>query len=1169
MNASVLRRFLLLCALTCSAALAQQPACPTSTTIQVTAPADNIATSSPVTFSWTPVSGATAYRIWVIVDGAPATVLDRTTNATATDAVPSGTIEWYVEALFAQCPSIFSAHRHFNVAAGAACGARKPPTALAPVGGVSVASPVTFTWTPVQNALLYRVWISVDGGPFVDVDETKRTTLTADVGAGNIQWYVDAITESCPPIASATATFVVLQTNACTTAAPFAIAPVDGSTSVTAPVTFSWTPVANATEYRIIGSVDGGNFFLLGRSTSTAFTRFIPPGNWVWIVEAVFDECPSTHSSRSRFTIIQAASCPAAGPQLVAPANKATTTTSPVTFTWTAVPGASAYVVFARHNEGSVSAIGQTTTTQLQKKLPDGTFDWFVAALFPACPPVESSHSTFTIAPVCDSARPVLIVPHDGATGLTSPVQLVWSRTPGAKSYNVWVASGDNAPVLAGTTTDNRLAVPVLPGAITWSVEAVFSSCPSTQSANATFVARVPPPCGTPQRPLIRVPGQAASGSAYAIRWTTVPNASSYELQEATFGDFRNATTQVITDVIAPLTHTAAQPARYFYRVRAISSCTDARGAYSKIGSTVVLPPSRNATVDIDAATGPTQTIVLPGRTPATTFTATADKPWITITPASGPIGASGATLTVTSDRNALRNGSNKASITITYAASSATGRLEPFGTNTTSIPISVNVAAPVAPGGKNTPPPDSLIVPAVAHAGGMNGSSYVSDVRVANVSSDVMRYQLNFTVSRTDGTQVGQSTTVEVDPGSTLALDDILNTFFGLGADGGSATGQLEIRTLSTTSSSSSTSPNVTIASSRTFDTTTVGTFGEFIPAIPFSQFIASGSPRISIQHVAQNAAYRTNLGLVEAAGENANVLVHVFDDTGNQLAQIPIGLLPGEHRQLNSFLQANNISLPDGRIEVEVTSQTGKVSAYASVVDNSSNDAYIVTPFSNSAPASTRVILPDAEVNAGTGKQTDVRLYNAGATPITATLAYPGSPSMQVTIQPGQVKAIDNVLQAMNLTSAAGALLITTPSPANLSVTGRTYTQTPAGTIGQFVPAVMPSQAVGVGDRTMQLLQIEDSDQFKTTVGVVETSGQPAEVEISVITPDAKAIPKVQVSLGAYGSQPIPLAGFKLGNLYNARVTVKVISGPGRVTAFGSVVDQQTLDPTFIPAQ
>ena len=46
--------------------------------------------------------------------------------------------------------------------------------------------------------------------------------------------------------------------------------------------------------------------------------------------------------------------------------------------------------------------------------------------------------------------------------------------------------------------------------------------------------------------------------------------------------------------------------------------------------------------------------------------------------------------------------------------------------------------------------------------------------------------------------------------------------------------------------------------------------------------------------------------------------------------------------------------------------------------------------------------------------------------------------------------------------------------------------------------------------------------------------------------------------------------LADFNLGSaVYNARVTVKVVSGTGRVTAYGSAIDAITQDPTYIPAQ
>ena len=1161
--------------LVCSPLFAQQPSCPTSATVNLTAPADNASVTSPVTFSWDAVSNATAYRIWIIVDNSPSIVLDRVTKTSMSEAVPSGAVEWYVEALAANCPSVFSDHRHLTVSRSTTCDARKAAVPTAPINGVQVASPVTFTWTGVTGALFYRLWISVDGSAFVDVDETKLTTLTEDVPPGSVQWYVDAVTEGCPTTSSAKATFVVPQTSACTTVAPVPITPPSGSASVVAPVTFSWSPVPNATAYRIIASVDGSDFFFLGKTTDTSFTKVIPPGSWIWFVDAVLDECDDTRSSRSRFTIVKAANCPTNGPVLVAPANNAQNVASPVTFDWNPVPGAIGYGVFAKHNDGPSTQLAETTATQLQRKLPEGAIEWFVVAVFAACPPVESSHNMFTVAPQCDNRRPVLVVPHDGAVGLTSPVQFAWSRTPNAKSYNLWLSAPGALPVLVGTTTDNHLTANVAPGETSWYVEAVFDSC-STESSPSTFVARMPPPCGVPGKPLVRSAGQAASGSQFAVRWTAIANASSYELQEATINDFSNATTQVISGVIAPVSHAVTKTTRYYYRVRALSSCNDARGAYSRTTSTVVLAPSRNATIDIDAAAGTTQTIQLPAQNPPVAFTATADKPWVTVTPKSGTVGTSGATLTVTTDRNALLSGTNAASIKVTYTTTSP-GRIGTNGTTNTTVPISVSVATPVASSGKSSPPPDALIIPAISHTTGLNGSSFSSDVRVANISTNVQRYQLNFTFTRTDGTLSGSTTTIEVDPGSTFALNDILNTFFGIGTEGLSQLGTLEIRNLSSTGASSSSAPSVTIASSRTFDTAATGTFGEFIPAIPFSQFITNTSGRLSLQHVVQSSAYRTNLGLVEGAGEAASVLVHVFDDSGNDIAQIPIGLQPDEHRQITSFLQANALSLNDGRFEVEVTSTTGNVSAYASVVDNATNDAYLVPPASKSGTSATRFILPDVEENTATAKRSDVRLFNAGSTSATATLAFSAQPGMtgasktvQVTIPAGQVKSLDDILQSQfGLTASAGALLATTSSSSNLIVSGRTYTQTTAGTYGQFTTAATPAQSVGAGDRTLQLLQLEDSDAYKTSIGIAETSGKSATIEISVIQPDAKAIPKVQIPIDPNGFQQINLASFGLGNLYNARVTVKVVSGSGKITAYGSLVDQQTLDPTYVPAQ
>jgi len=45
--------------------------------------------------------------------------------------------------------------------------------------------------------------------------------------------------------------------------------------------------------------------------------------------------------------------------------------------------------------------------------------------------------------------------------------------------------------------------------------------------------------------------------------------------------------------------------------------------------------------------------------------------------------------------------------------------------------------------------------------------------------------------------------------------------------------------------------------------------------------------------------------------------------------------------------------------------------------------------------------------------------------------------------------------------------------------------------------------------------------------------------------------------------------LRSIGLADTYNARVSVRAIEGEGRVTAYASVIDMLTNDPTYVPTQ
>ena len=86
------------------------------------------------------------------------------------------------------------------------------------------------------------------------------------------------------------------------------------------------------------------------------------------------------------------------------------------------------------------------------------------------------------------------------------------------------------------------------------------------------------------------------------------------------------------------------------------------------------------------------------------------------------------------------------------------------------------------------------------------------------------------------------------------------------------------------------------TVASSRTYNVTSNGTLGEFIPAIPFANFIgrvtdpAKLATVLGLQQIRQSNDFRTNLGLVEAAGKPVSVLATVFDPSGKKVLDLPV---------------------------------------------------------------------------------------------------------------------------------------------------------------------------------------------------------------------------------------------------------------------------------------
>ncbi|MFZ2492900.1 MAG: hypothetical protein WA208_15565, partial [Thermoanaerobaculia bacterium] len=354
-----------------------------------------------------------------------------------------------------------------------------PSSLVSPADGTTgVASPVAFSWTAVEGATAYELWI-VAGTP-QQLGTTTSTSLTAAVPSGAMTWYVVVRSaNNCGSLTSATRRLTVAAANNCPTVAPQITAPTAGSTTPS-PVTFTWSSVPNATGYRLLVRVGTEASLQDLGTTSDALTLTVqvPPGAVEAFVEAIHSGCPPARSAGVNFTV--SAPDPCANRQiatLTAPANNATVNSSLVRLEWTAAEGADGYRVWVSVDEAVPQVIGRTEgETFFQVALARGVVSWWVEALYDGCASTQSAARSFTIPPAveCGTALADPILPIDGALLPSSTVTFSWANVASAVEYELWVSLGEGTPTLFGETdgATTALTASVPPGNMSWFVRA-------------------------------------------------------------------------------------------------------------------------------------------------------------------------------------------------------------------------------------------------------------------------------------------------------------------------------------------------------------------------------------------------------------------------------------------------------------------------------------------------------------------------------------------------------------------------------------------------------------------------------------------------------------------------------------------------------------------------
>ena len=248
---------------------------------------------------------------------------------------------------------------------------------------------------------------------------------------------------------------------------------------------------------------------------------------------------------------------------------------------------------------------------------------------------------------------------------------------------------------------------------------------------------------------------------------------------------------------------------------------------------------------------------------------------------------------------------------------------------NATNDPRTLLPSGPLAsPAGTNV-----WLLPSSAHAPGANGAFYTTDLTVANAGGADTTFTLKFLGHDQDGT-TGAERTFALAAGLSATYTDVLGSVF---SQGSGAYGAIQI------SSASASLAVLGQTSTPGFG----GTFGQSVPAAAPSDLVAAGASQ-SVIAVREDGAFRSNLILANATGAPLDVDVSLVADSGAALGAKRYSLPPLGMTQVGHVVRDLGVlgDVVGARLVLSTPTPGGSFAAYASAIDNTTNDPRTLLP-------------------------------------------------------------------------------------------------------------------------------------------------------------------------------------------------------------------------------
>jgi hypothetical protein len=206
----------------------------------------------------------------------------------------------------------------------------------------------------------------------------------------------------------------------------------------------------------------------------------------------------------------------------------------------------------------------------------------------------------------------------------------------------------------------------------------------------------------------------------------------------------------------------------------------------------------------------------------------------------------------------------------------------------------------------------------------------------------------------------------------------------------------------------------------------------------------------------------------------------------------------------------------------------------------------------------------------------RTDTRIVNPSGTKDIEVSAYflpvnvtnnnerVASAPVKITVAKRSMKVLDDIVASVFNATGLGAILLTCPD--DFLATSRIYAQVGASTLGQFSVAEGPGDALPRG----MLIQLKSGGAFRTNVGAANIANADTTVTWNLYDRNSVKIATTTKTLAAYeviGPTNVTLFFPNIPAGADTTDCWVTYSSSNPIFAYGSVIDNTSTDPTFIP--